>query len=115
MNRVIHQETLLQNQKKVKIQLKRSNFEDIFCHLLEKPSFDLSNLFGPLGKKEIRVKAGEPLTIDLLILGSPTPIVTWTKDGETVQPTREFVSFSLVFRLFIFVSFRCFQNAIRKR
>ena len=44
---------------------------------LEKPSFDLSGLFGPLGKKEIRIKAGEPLTIDLPIKGSPRPIVTW--------------------------------------
>lgn len=62
-------------------------------YFLEKPSFDLSSLFGPLGKKEIRVKAGEPLTIDIPINGSPTPIITWTKDGESVQPTREFVSF----------------------
>jgi hypothetical protein len=58
---------------------------------LEKPSFDLSALFGPLGKKEIRIKAGEPLTIDLPINGSPTPTITWTKDGEPVQPGREFV------------------------
>ncbi|CAF4237342.1 unnamed protein product, partial [Adineta steineri] len=55
----------------------------------EKPSFDLSSLFGPLGKKEIRVKAGEPLTIDVPINGSPTPVITWIKDGETVQPTRD--------------------------
>ena len=59
---------------------------------VEKPSFDLSGLFGGLGKKEIRVKAGEPLTIDLPINGSPTPIVTWTKDGEAVQASRESVS-----------------------
>ncbi|CAF4536552.1 unnamed protein product [Rotaria sp. Silwood1] len=55
----------------------------------EKPSFDLSGLHGPLGKKEIRVKAGEPLTIDLPINGSPIPTVTWTKDGEPVQSTRD--------------------------
>ncbi|CAF0817484.1 unnamed protein product, partial [Didymodactylos carnosus] len=55
----------------------------------EKPSFDLSALFGPLGKKEIRVKAGEPLTIDLPISGSPAPTITWIKDGEDVQPTRD--------------------------
>ena len=57
----------------------------------EKPSFDLSALFGPLGKKEIRVKAGEPITIDLPINGSPTPTITWVKDGEPIQATREFV------------------------
>ncbi|CAF4189098.1 unnamed protein product [Rotaria sp. Silwood2] len=55
----------------------------------EKPSFDLSGLFGPLGKKEIRIKAGEPLTIDLPINGSPTPTITWTKDSESVQVTRD--------------------------
>jgi len=48
-------------------------------------------LTGGLGKKELRVKAGEPITINLPINGSPTPVVTWTKDGETVQPSREFV------------------------
>ena len=64
----------------------------IFFAYLEKPSFDLSGLLGGLGKKELRVKAGEPLTIDLPINGSPTPIVTWTKDGESIRPTREFVS-----------------------
>jgi hypothetical protein len=51
----------------------------------------LSALFGPLGKKEIRVKAGEPLTIDLPITGSPTPIITWTKEGEPVQAGREYL------------------------
>jgi hypothetical protein len=61
-----------------------------FIHL-EKPSFDLSGLLGGLGKKELRVKAGDPLTIDLPINGSPTPTITWTKDGEPVQPTRESV------------------------
>ncbi len=51
----------------------------------------MSGLLGGLGKKELRVKAGEPLTIDLPINGSPTPTVTWTKNGEPVQATREFV------------------------
>ena len=60
---------------------------------LEKPTFDLSGLNGGLGKKEIRIRAGEPLTIDLPINGSPAPTVTWTKDGEPVQAAREFVSF----------------------
>ncbi|CAF1402962.1 unnamed protein product, partial [Adineta steineri] len=55
----------------------------------EKPSFDLSALTGGLGRKEIHVKAGEPLTIDLPIDGSPTPTITWIKDGELVQATRD--------------------------
>ncbi|CAF4659640.1 unnamed protein product, partial [Rotaria magnacalcarata] len=56
-----------------------------------KPSFDLSGLLGSLGKKEIRVKAGEPLIINLPIDGSPKPTVTWSKDGEPIQQTRELV------------------------
>ncbi|CAM4765861.1 unnamed protein product [Rotaria magnacalcarata] len=55
----------------------------------EKPSFDLSGLLGSLGKKEIRVKAGEPLIINLPIDGSPKPTVTWSKDGEPIQQTRD--------------------------
>jgi len=55
----------------------------------EKPSFDLSDLFGPLGKKEIRLRAGEPLTIDLPISGAPTPTITWTKDGAPIEPSRD--------------------------
>lgn len=65
----------------------------IFKNILEKPSFDLSGLLGSFGKKEIRVKAGEPLTINVPINGSPAPTVTWTKDNETVQPNKEFVLF----------------------
>lgn len=61
----------------------------MFFDCLEKPSFDLSGLFGPLGKKEIRLRAGEPLTIDLPISGAPTPTITWTKDGEPIEPSRE--------------------------
>ncbi len=73
--------------------------------LLEKPTFDLSGLFGPLGKKEIRVKAGEPITIDLPVNGSPTPTVTWTKDGEPVQETREFVLIKHLSKQFFFFLF----------
>ena len=40
---------------------------------------DMSNLFGG---NEIRVRAGEPIKIDLPIEGAPTPTVTWSKDGK---------------------------------
>lgn len=45
----------------------------------EKPQFNKS-----LVPKEIRVKAGEPLKIDLEIVGAPTPVVEWSKDGSPV-------------------------------
>lgn len=45
----------------------------------EKPKFDRDGLFGPI--KEIRIKAGEPIDIELPIVGAPTPEVAWIKDG----------------------------------
>jgi titin len=47
----------------------------------EKPKFDRSGLIGPV--KEIKVKAGEELKIELPIVGAPTPEVIWVKDGKT--------------------------------
>ena len=35
-----------------------------------------------LGGNKIRVRAGEPIKIDVPITGSPTPTVTWKKDGK---------------------------------
>lgn len=32
--------------------------------------------------REIRVRAGEPLNIDVPISGGPPPTVSWTKDGK---------------------------------
>jgi hypothetical protein len=32
--------------------------------------------------KEIKVKAGEPINVKLPVTGSPSPVVTWSKDGE---------------------------------
>lgn len=46
----------------------------------EKPKFDKSLLEG---LKEIRIKAGEPIEIELPITGAPKPEVTWVKDGNT--------------------------------
>lgn len=43
---------------------------------------DLTSLFGA---KEVRVKAGEPLKLALGITGSPTPTVTWLKDGKPID------------------------------
>ena len=49
----------------------------------DKPKFDKSGLFN--GIKEIKVKAGEPIVIELPIDGSPAPEVIWTKDGKPLD------------------------------
>ena len=43
------------------------------------------NLDALFGAKEIRVKAGEPLTIPIGISGAPTPTCTWNKNGSPVD------------------------------
>ena len=45
------------------------------------PKVDLSALAG----REIRVRAGDPLKIDVPISGAPTPTVTWQKDGKDLE------------------------------
>ncbi|KAH3877136.1 hypothetical protein DPMN_000993, partial [Dreissena polymorpha] len=47
----------------------------------EAPKVNLTSLFGA---SEVRVKAGEPLKLNLGITGSPTPTVTWTKGGKPI-------------------------------
>ncbi len=64
----------------------------------------MSGLFGPLGKNEIRVKADEPVTIDLPINGTSTSIIPWTIEGESIQATGEFVEWLVVFANLIFYS-----------
>ncbi len=48
----------------------------------EAPKLDLS----ALGGKAIRIRAGEPLKVDIPIIGAPTPTVTWKKDGKDLPP-----------------------------
>ena len=50
----------------------------------EAPKVDLSGLLG----KDIRVRAGEPLTLDVPICGAPTPTCSWDKDGKALVPGR---------------------------
>ncbi|XP_059156398.1 twitchin-like isoform X4 [Physella acuta] len=45
----------------------------------EAPKINLDNLFGA---KEIRVRAGEPINLDLGICGAPEPTVEWQKNGK---------------------------------
>ncbi|GAU87381.1 hypothetical protein RvY_00244-2 [Ramazzottius varieornatus] len=50
----------------------------------EAPKINLDGLLG----KDIRVRAGEPLTIDVPITGAPTPTCEWAKDGKVLTPGR---------------------------
>lgn len=49
----------------------------------EAPKVDLSKLAG----REIKVKAGEPIRVDVPVTGSPPPIVSWQKDNKSLSPS----------------------------
>ncbi|KAG1672466.1 Twitchin [Nymphon striatum] len=44
----------------------------------EKPKLHLDGIYG----RTIKVKAGEPLIIDIPLSGAPTPTITWLKEGK---------------------------------
>ncbi|XP_055331451.1 twitchin-like isoform X3 [Paramacrobiotus metropolitanus] len=50
----------------------------------EAPKIHLDGLLG----KDIRVRAGEPLTIEVPISGAPTPTCTWERDGKALVDGR---------------------------
>jgi hypothetical protein len=52
----------------------------------EKPQFDKDQGILP---KEIKVRAGQPIKLELPIIGSPEPTVTWTKDGAPVVNNKD--------------------------
>ncbi|VDK78974.1 unnamed protein product [Dibothriocephalus latus] len=54
----------------------------------EAPKLDLKRLRDLLGpQNEIRLRAGEPLSIPIPITGAPKPVIAWTKDGGSVPQT----------------------------
>jgi len=36
---------------------------------------------------EIRVKVGQPIRVDVLVSGSPVPVVSWKKDYRYLSPS----------------------------
>lgn len=44
---------------------------------------DLSKLAG----REIRVRAGEPIRVDVPVTGSPAPLVSWQKENKALDPS----------------------------
>ena len=52
--------------------------------LAEAPKADLDNI---LPGKDIRVKAGEPISLNVPISGSPIPTVCWKKNGKDMMPS----------------------------
>jgi len=44
---------------------------------------DLSKLAG----REIRVRAGEPIRVDVPVTGSPPPVVSWQKEKKSLEPS----------------------------
>ena len=59
--------------------LQSQNAQPKRISVTEAPKLDLSNM---IPGRDIRVRAGEPFSIDIPILGAPTPTVTWKKDGK---------------------------------
>ena len=55
---------------------------------IEKPQFDKDQFNGAF-PREIKVRAGQPIKLELPIIGSPAPTVTWTKDGTPVVNNKD--------------------------
>ncbi|KRY50894.1 Twitchin [Trichinella britovi] len=49
-----------------------------------KPMFEVPKFLLDLNGKEVRIKAGEPLDLNIPFTGSPTPTIEWIKDNISV-------------------------------
>lgn len=49
----------------------------------EKPKLHLDALIG----RKIKVRAGEPINVNIPLSGAPTPKIEWTKDGRSLMET----------------------------
>lgn len=50
-----------------------------------KPMFEAPKFLLDIDGKDIKIKAGEPLDINIPMVGTPTPTVEWTKDDAPVR------------------------------
>lgn len=57
----------------------------------EKPKLNLDALIG----RKIKVRAGEPINVNIPLSGAPTPTIVWTKDGKPLFETLR-ISVSLI-------------------
>jgi len=57
--------------------------ERALCTCAEAPKLDLSKLAG----REIKVRAGEPIRVDVPVTGSPPPVISWQKDNKPLSPS----------------------------
>lgn len=63
----------------------------------EKPKLYLDALIG----RKIKVRAGEPINVNIPLSGAPTPKIEWTKDGKSLTET---LRLSVSLRLLLSVS-----------
>lgn len=61
---------------------------------IEKPKLWLDGIIG----RKIKVRAGEPINIDIPLTGAPTPKIEWLKKGSVIPETnRVYVSLHVIF------------------
>lgn len=59
----------------------------------EKPKLWLDGIIG----RKIKVRAGEPINVDIPLTGAPTPKVEWLRNGSVVpESNRVYVSLSFI-------------------
>jgi len=76
----------------------------------EPPKLYLDGLIG----KRIKVRAGEPININIPLSGAPIPTVKWTKDGASLPSTNR-ISVSFFCMLFIYSIFNVCVIFIMRR
>ena len=59
------------------------SISDVIVYYAEAPKLDLSKLAG----REIRVRAGEPIRVDVPVTGSPPPVISWQKENKALSPS----------------------------
>lgn len=73
----------------------------------EKPKLHLDALIG----RKIKVRAGEPINVNIPLSGAPTPKIEWSKDGKSLTETlrlsvcKIIFFYIYVFKIFVFIRF----------